>query len=236
MGASPRKGDLLSDAIIHDRRVHEFGAIIRIQPQDRNREEGTSVLQRSHHCILALMQQREALGPARGDVGQHQRREVTPLGVGATVGDQVRFQEARLNLIPLAEGANGDLAFEQRASLCRRKTTQAALAIGMQHAISRRGAHREQLVAVCLGQVQMSMPLQGRNQRGQERNQTFRANPIGSIPGQEQRSSDLLPIVLTGTLRGLLGLLGMIEQSPGILTVISSDSSKIIHQGLSPGR
>jgi hypothetical protein len=64
--------------------------------------------------MLAPMQERQALRPAGGDVGEHQRIQECPLGALPAVGDEIGLDEARLRLIPAREGADRDLALEER--------------------------------------------------------------------------------------------------------------------------
>jgi hypothetical protein len=75
--------------------------------------------------------------------------------------------------------ANRDLLFEQRSGLRGRKPTRSRLAAGAQHALGGRGTHREQSASALLGQVQMPMPLQVCDKRGQIRDQTFGTDIFG---------------------------------------------------------
>jgi hypothetical protein len=75
--------------------------------------------QRVHHAVLGAVQQRQALRPRRGDIGQRERVQEGPVGRSPTVGDQVTLEKSRLNVGPLSKGAYGDLFFEQPSWLCR---------------------------------------------------------------------------------------------------------------------
>ena len=72
---------------------------------------------------------------------------------------QICFEKARLGLIPLLEGTDGDLLFEQGSGFRGREATPAGFAFGAQQAIGSGGAHREQLAPNLLGELRMPMLL-----------------------------------------------------------------------------
>src|SRR5215813_7513736 len=61
------------------------------------------------------MRQREALGPSRRHIGEHEAVEIAAFGARAAVGDEVGFQKAWSHVIPIGERPHGDLVFEERA-------------------------------------------------------------------------------------------------------------------------
>ncbi len=61
--------------------------------------------------------------------------------------------------MPVLEGADRNLVFEQGSRSCSRQAVWTLRSRGTQEAISRRGTHGEQLVAALLSEMQMSMPL-----------------------------------------------------------------------------
>ena len=63
--------------------------------------------------------------------------------------------QARLHFIPVLEGTDGNLVFEQRSRPPGGHAVWRLLSRGAQEAIGRRCAHREQLVAALLREVQM---------------------------------------------------------------------------------
>src|SRR5258708_24991212 len=105
------------------------------------------------------MQEGKTFGPSRGYIGERQRVQVAALDICATMGHQIRFQEARSGFIPLLKGANRDLLLEQRSRSRRGEAALASFALGTQEAIRCGCAHGEQLPAALLGQVEMLMPL-----------------------------------------------------------------------------
>jgi len=56
-------------------------------------------------------------------------------------------------------------------------------------------AHGEQLAAAFLGQVEMLMPLQRFDQRGEKGHEPFGADAVGGVPDQKKRVLDFRPIL-----------------------------------------
>ena len=109
------------------------------------------------------------------------------------MGDHIRFQETWLFLVPLLEGANGDLLFEQGSRTRRRQTTLTLCARPTQEAIGGRGTHGEELATASVRQVKVSMPLQGLNVGREIRHEPFRTDLIGLLPDEKQGTLDLWP-------------------------------------------
>ena len=75
------------------------------------------------------------------------------------------------------------------------------------------------------------MPLQCIYQRREKGHEAFGADAVGSVPDQEQGVLDVWPVAAwTGVLREGLTLFGMVEEPYGVLTIITSRSSKSIQQ------
>jgi hypothetical protein len=102
------------------------------------------------------------------------------------MGHQICFQKAGLRLIPLLEGADRDLLFEQRSRSRRGNTALSQFALRTQEAISRCCAHGEQLASARFREVEMLMPLQGFDKRGEKRDESFGADAVCRIPDKEQ--------------------------------------------------
>jgi len=89
------------------------------------------------------------------------------------------------------EGADGNLLLEQGSCSRRGEAALTKLALKGQQAIRRRRTHGKQLPSALLRDVEVLMPLQDIDQGGQERDQTFGADAIGSVPDQEERVLDI---------------------------------------------
>jgi hypothetical protein len=115
---------------------------------------------------------------------------------------QVRLQKARSGLLPLLEGADRDLLLELGSGSRRGEAALTSFVLGTQEAIRCGCAHGKQLASALLGQVEMLMPLQRFDKRGEKRDETFGADTVGGVPDQEQRVLDFWPVMAwTWTLR-----------------------------------
>lgn len=139
-------------------------------------------LEGCQHRLSTTIQEGEVFGPARGDVGEGQGVQIASLCLYAAVGDKVCLQKARLRFIPVLESADRDLVFEEGSCLGSGYPARTALSLGAQEPIRRRCAHREQLAAALLGEVEMSMPHQRFNEGGQKGDQPFGTDLIGGAP------------------------------------------------------
>ena len=160
MRASPRERNLFLFTIGDQHFIDEFSTVIGINPQDRKREERACALEGSQHRLLAPVQKGKTFRPPGRHIGERQRVQVAALDVCATMSHQVRFQKAGLGLLPLLEGADGNLLLQQRSCSCRGEAALAQFALGTQEAIRCRRAHGEQLAAALLSELEMLMPLQ----------------------------------------------------------------------------
>jgi len=99
------------------REVEELAAIVGVQAAQREREEAPYLVEGPEHAVVAVAQERQALSPPRGDIGEHKGREVGALRPRAAVRHQVGLHEAGTDIVPLGEGADGDLVLEQVPAL-----------------------------------------------------------------------------------------------------------------------
>jgi hypothetical protein len=137
--------------------------------------------------------------------------------------------QAGLRLIPVPEGANGDLVFQQGSRSRRGKAARTCFAVRVQEAICRGCTHREEVAPALFAEMEMPMPLQYFDKRGQERDQSFGANVVGRCPCQVQRPLNLCSVVRwTWAVECLLHLRRMVEEMNGILTGIAGDGNETI--------
>jgi hypothetical protein len=112
-----------------------------------------------HHAVLGTVEQRQALGPRRGDIGQGERIQEGPVGSPAAVGDQVTFEKAWLDIRPLGKRAYGNLLLEQPAWFGRAQPVR--LTQWAQQPIHRGCAEGQQLFTDLIGDDQVAVALQG---------------------------------------------------------------------------
>jgi hypothetical protein len=106
------------------------------------------------------------------------------------VGHQVRFQKAGSGLLPLLEGADRDLLLEQGSGSRRGEASRTSFALGTQEAIRCGHAPGEQLAAALLSDLEMLMPFQRFDKRGEKRDEAFGVDTVGGVPDQEQHVLD----------------------------------------------
>jgi hypothetical protein len=97
--------------------------------------------------------------------------------------------------------------------------------------LTRAGQHGKQLSSTFLCEVEVLMPLQRFDERGEKRDQAFDANAVGGVPDQEQRVLNVRTILSrTWPLQYLLHFFYMVEQPSGVSTMVSSRCHKGIQQ------
>ncbi len=109
------EGDVLLAAVAQELVVDEGVVIIRVQAAKRDWEAVADLLEGGEDGALAAVRDGAALAPPRGDIDRAQRVRELAGGGQAAVRDEVNFQEAGPDVIPLGEGADGNLAEEQRS-------------------------------------------------------------------------------------------------------------------------
>lgn len=97
--------------------VDELGAVVRVQPQQGEGQRLAHGGDGGGDRLLGAVEQGDALRPGGMNIGQYQRMQVFSRGGRAAVSHQVHLLEAGAGLIPVREGADGDLALEQRPRL-----------------------------------------------------------------------------------------------------------------------
>jgi len=89
-------------------------AVVGVQPEQGHRQQGAQTIETLDDGVLAAMQECQALGPAGGDIGQHERLQEGTLRPRAAVHDKVGLEEPRLDVIPTGEGADGHLLLDEQ--------------------------------------------------------------------------------------------------------------------------
>ena len=111
----PGEGDLFLRTIRDQFLIEELPAIIGINAQNWERKEGSSALEGCQNCLSTAIQDGEAFGPSCRDVREGESIQVTSLSLHTTMSHQIRLEKAGLGLIPLLEGADRNVTFEQGA-------------------------------------------------------------------------------------------------------------------------
>ena len=127
------------------------------------------------------MQEGETFRPPSRYIGERQGVQVAALDIGATMGHEIRFQEARSGFIPLLKGANRDLLLEQRSRSSGGEARTIQFALRGQQAIRRCRAHGKQLFPALLCDLEVLMPFQRFKECGEKGNESFGADTVGGV-------------------------------------------------------
>ena len=87
------------------------------------------------------------------------------------------------------------------------------------------------MAAALIREVEMLMPLQRFDQRGEKRDEPFSADPVGSVPDQEQGVLDFWPVMAWArVLRGGLLHFRMVEEPHRVFAIVARRCHKGIQQ------
>jgi len=117
--------------------------------------------------------------------------------------------------------------FEQDAGFGTGEAARFGFGLRTHKAVSRGHAHREELVAMLLAQMQMPMPFECGKEDGQERDQSFRTDMIGGSPGGKQRVQNFFSIE-KGALTRQSGFFGMVQELQSMFAGVAGNGDTFI--------
>ncbi len=145
------------------------------------------------------------------------------------MSDEIRFQKTRLHFIPVGKRADGNLVSVQGSRPRGRDAMRSRFSLRAEEAIGGCWTHGEQLLATLLREMQMSMTLQGVDQRMQEWDQSFGTDLISCFPCQKQGLLNLWTVVRrTWSLDSRLQRFWVVEDLHGIFARIAGDGNERI--------
>ena len=154
-----REGDLLTSAIRQQFLVDELTAVVRIDPEYGEGEQSPRLLERVHYAVLAAVEQRQALRPRRGDIGQRERVEERSVGRPTAVSNQVALEKSWFDVSPLGECAHRDLVLEQSPWFGRAQSVR--LTQWAQQPVDRGWTELQQLCTDLIGDNQVAVAHEG---------------------------------------------------------------------------
>src|SRR5262245_30781613 len=193
--APPRKAHALPLAPAEQGRIDELAAVVTVPGADRKGQAGRHVLDGARDPLVMQIPQPLQFGPGGGDVDGDERDTVPAGGGLPAVQDEIALQGAGLYPRPLAPGTQGHLGAE--------RTDRGGQAPGLpgpaaaqwaQQPIQRRGAGREQGRAHRRSQDDPVVPLQSRDQRGQDGAQELPRELITGHPDALEHGQQVAPI------------------------------------------
>jgi hypothetical protein len=114
VGAAPGEGDVHPLAVVVEDAVDELRAVVAIEAEG-HRQPLLDVMDGAAHAALAFAPDGIELDPAGADVDRAEGVQGEPLGARPAVGDEIDLEEAEPGIIPVGEGAEGDLVLEPGA-------------------------------------------------------------------------------------------------------------------------
>jgi hypothetical protein len=118
------------------------------------------------------------------------------------VGDEIDFAEAGARIVPLGEGADGDLVLEHAAGARDRGPAPRILgARGPQQAGERRAAGLTQPLLNLGGEGQFAAPGEALQEVGDEGLQPMGADPAAGLPQDPSRGGDLRAVLARAAAR-----------------------------------
>jgi hypothetical protein len=135
--------------------------------------------------------QRQALGPAGGDVGQHQRLHEAALGALAAVRHEIAFEIAGRRVVPVGEGPHRHAAPHRRgeAGPPSRAPRAARPHLG-QEAVDGGRANGEHQLAPLRLERDGAVALERGQQHRDQRLQPLAADPVGGLPQRDHRRAN----------------------------------------------
>ncbi|GJE61435.1 hypothetical protein MPOCJGCO_3557 [Methylobacterium trifolii] len=187
IGPAAGEHDPLGQTVVPHRLVDEHAVVVRVEPEQRERHPGTHFAQHADQQRLLPDQERGALGPAGGDVGQHQRLDEGARGDRTGMRHEVDLDEAGRRVVPVRERPHWDRPAQRRWRPPAARTASGALALRSEGPVDRRRADREQRGPDLRDEVEVSVAFHRRQQGRDHRLQTLAADPVGGFPEHDQR-------------------------------------------------
>ncbi len=114
-GPTAGEGDAALPAVVVQALVDELTTVIAIEPEERHGQALAHPMHAPAHPLVPLTPDRLELDPGGGNVDRAEGAEVKALRTAAAVGDQIDLEEPWAGVVPLGEGADGDLVAEPGA-------------------------------------------------------------------------------------------------------------------------
>jgi hypothetical protein len=114
------EGDVLIDAVVDEMSVDKLAAVVRVKAEKLKRKSLSDILQSVEDVTLGLILHGCELCPTGDDIGQRQGMAAVAIDATTVMRDEIHLAKAWPGVIPLREGSDGDLVFEQcaRSSGC----------------------------------------------------------------------------------------------------------------------
>jgi len=198
IGPAAGKGDLLLETVPVELIIDELTAVVRVQAEQPEGEVALDLLESVEDIGLGLIFQGFHLHPCRGDIGEGEGLGVLAKACSPVVGNEVRFAEAWTCVVPVGEGPDGDMVFEQRPGTRARSTLQTRLrpGRGQEPVNGGRTDGEQQLAEAALGEGECSLAFQQGEHLTDEGDEPFATQAVGEGPELPQGCEEGFPAVL----------------------------------------
>src|SRR6266851_6552141 len=111
-GATAGEGDAALAAVIVQALVDELAAVVAVESEQRHGQALAHAMHAPAHPLVPLAPDGLELDPGGGDVDGAEGAEVEALRAGPAMRDEIDFEKSGPRVVPLREGADGDLVAE----------------------------------------------------------------------------------------------------------------------------
>src|SRR2546428_3540278 len=111
-GATAGEGDATLPTVVVQALVDELAAVVAVESEQRHGQALAHAMHAPAHPLVPLVPDGLELDPGGGNVHGAEGAEVEALRTAAAVGDEIDLEEPRAGVVPLREGADGDLVAE----------------------------------------------------------------------------------------------------------------------------
>jgi hypothetical protein len=146
-------------------------------------EQTLGTLDRVHDEIAFARDQRQALGPAGGDIHHRQSLDERTRNRRAAVGHHIDLAVAGRGVLPVVKRSDWHFAADRRVKPSPPSTTACRRNLHVaEHSIDRRGAHCEQLRLLHFAELQPPVSRQCRHKGRDHHHQPLAAHSIRRLP------------------------------------------------------
>src|SRR5712692_1195211 len=111
-GAAAGEGDAALPAVVVEALVDELAAVVAVKPEERHGEALARAMHTPAPPLVPLAPDRLEFDPGGGDVDGAEGAQGEALRSGPAMRDEIDFEKAGPRVVPLREGADGDLVAE----------------------------------------------------------------------------------------------------------------------------
>lgn len=148
------------------------------------------------------------------------------------MGHEIGFHKTRLEILPIGEGPDRNLVFEQSAGPCPPPASLASLAHLIEQSVDCGRADPQELLSHGVSQAEMAKPFQHGDELRQKGDESFGAEAVGGLPDHDQRLLDRLCVVALAARRfsgcALRALGSLLQERDRVLAVVIGGGNKFV--------